>query len=177
MVERTNAEVPVKKNIVQILIMFLLSPSAFASSMGTVEDPKNCTQCGMDRVVFAQSRMLVVYGDKKRVGVCSIHCAAAELQHNSGKQVSSLMVADFYTKRLLDARTAVWVVGGKKTGVMTAEAKWAFAKREDALRFVKENGGGVNSFDKTMNSAVAEVMEHAAEERAVESEMLHELRQ
>ena len=35
----------------------------------------------------------------------------------------------------------------------------------------------MNSFDKTMNSAVAEVMEHAAEERAVESEMLHELRQ
>ena len=85
------------------------------------------------------------------------------------------MVADYATKELLDAKTATWVVGGKKRGVMTALAKWAFAREEDARRFVEENGGMVSSFGQAMESATLEVMDQAAEERAAEGELLREL--
>lgn len=163
------------KNTVMLLVTILLLTSAFATAMDTVENPKTCKKCGMDRTVFAQSRMLVVYDDGTSVGVCSLHCAAAELQHNKDKRVSSLMVADYFTKKLLDARTAAWVVGGKKKGVMTAKAKWAFASVEDARRFVEENDGVVVSFDQAMNSATMEVLDQAAEEEAVEHEMMREL--
>ena len=164
------------KHILTFLIMILLSISVSAGASDTVEGPKNCKQCGMDRVAFARSRMLVVYADGSTVGVCSLHCAAAEQQRNRDKQVSSFMVADYTTKKLIDAGTAVWVIGGKKQGVMTALAKWAFAKTEDARRFVAENGGMVISFDQAMNSAIKEVSDQAAEERDVEREMLRELR-
>ncbi len=63
---------------------------------------------------YAQSRMFIVYADGTTVGVCSLHCAAAELKKNKDKQVKSLMVADYVTKALIDARTAIWVVGGNK---------------------------------------------------------------
>jgi copper chaperone NosL len=163
------------KNILLILIMSLLLISTFAGATDTVEDPKKCKTCSMDRTAFAYSRMLIVYGDGTGVGVCSLHCAAAELQHKSVKQVGSLMVADYSTKKLIDASKATWVVGGKKKGVMTALAKWAFAGEEDARRFVEENGGIVNAFEQAMKSATMEVMDQAAEERAAESELIREL--
>lgn len=81
------------------------------------------------------------------------------------------MVADYSTKELMDARTAVWVVGGTIKGVMTAVAKWAFNREEDALKFIKENGGIITSFDQVMNSADKELLDQAAEERTI----LHEL--
>lgn len=163
------------KNILCILTMILLLTAAFAGAMDTFEGPKTCTQCGMDRTVFARSRMLVVYADGTVAGLCSLHCAAEELQHARGKQVSSLMVADYSTKELLDATAATWVVGGNKKGVMTAQAKWAFARPEDARKFVEEHGGAINSFDQAMNSATMEVMDQDAEERGVESEIFREL--
>ncbi|MFA7403657.1 MAG: nitrous oxide reductase accessory protein NosL [Pelobacteraceae bacterium] len=164
------------KYIILFLMLFLLLTATFAGATDSVEAPKNCTQCGMDRSMFAQSRMLVVYADRTAVGVCSLHCAAAELHNNKEKLVSALMVADFATKKLIDARSAVWVVGGRKSGVMTARAKWAFDSAEEARRFMAENGGTVNSFDQAMSAATIEVLEQAEEEKTVENEMLREMR-
>ena len=163
------------KNIMPIVILILLLTSAFAAAMDTVEGPKTCSQCGMDRTAFARSRMLVVYADGTRTGVCSLHCAAAELQLTGDKQVRSLLVADYSTMELIDAKKATWVVGGKKRGVMTALAKWAFAREGDARRFVEEQGGIVTTFEQAMKSATMEVMDQAAEEKAAESELLREL--
>lgn len=164
------------KNFITFLILLLLLTSSFADAMDLdlVESPKTCEKCGMDRTVFAHSRMLIRYADGTTVGVCSLHCAAEELQRNRGKQVRSLMVADYSTKELLDAKSATWVVGGKKNGVMTALAKWAFARAEDARRFREKNGGRVNSFAQALNTATMEVLAQAAEEKAVKQEMLRE---
>jgi nitrous oxide reductase accessory protein NosL len=144
-----------------------LNPFAAAAADG-VENPKACKQCGMDRTVFAQSRMLIVYADGTTVGACSIHCAAAELKQNSDRQVKSLMVADYTTLALIDAKTATWVIGGRKQGVMTSAAKWAFAREEDAREFMQENGGEISPFDAAMKAAEEEVGEKA--------EMTHEHR-
>lgn len=162
------------KNIMAISLLFLFLTASFAGA-ATVESPVKCEKCGMDRTTFAHSRMLVVYADGTTVGTCSLHCAAEELQRNRDKPVRSLMVADYVTKELLAARSATWVVGGKKHGVMTALAKWAFVKAEEARKFVGENGGEMNSFEQALNAATQEVTDLAAESRAVEREMLSEL--
>lgn len=146
------------RTIVAFLLMILGSLVAAASfaAAGAVEGPQACGQCGMDRTVFAQSRMLISYTDGTTVGVCSLHCAAAELKQNRGKHVKALMVADYPTKELTDAKSAVWVVGGSKQGVMTSVAKWAFAKEEDAGKFVQEYGGKLTSFEHAMKTAEGE---------------------
>jgi len=125
----------------------------------------------MDREVFNYSRMLITYADGTVVAVCSINCAATELYHNKGKKVSSLKVADFTTKQLLDVNAATWVIGGSKRGVMTTVPKWAFAKSEDARKFVAGNGGTVCSFDTAIDAAIKEVKEQEAESRKVQQEM------
>ena len=122
--------------------------SAFAHE--DIEQHPNCTQCGMNRKSFDYSRMLIVFEDGSQTGVCSLHCAVVELDRHKNKKVKSLLVADRDTRRLNDARKAVWVLGGKKRGVMTDQPKWAFATREAAQRFVDSEGGRIVSWEEAL---------------------------
>jgi nitrous oxide reductase accessory protein NosL len=140
-----------------ILITGLLFISVVVGAADMIENPKSCEICGMDRTVFAKSRMFIEFADGTTAGVCSLHCAAEELKRNKEKQVASLKVADYTTSSLIDARTAVWVIGGSRQGVMTSLAKWAFATEEGAKKFVTDNGGKLSSFDEAMKAAREEV--------------------
>jgi copper chaperone NosL len=116
----------------------------------------DCVHCGMDRQKFAHSRMLVTYADGSAVGTCSLTCVVTEKKKNPGKKTSSVQVADYNAKKLLDAGKAVWVIGGKRPGVMTPVAKWAFETRKDADKFIKANGGKVAVFDEALKKAEGE---------------------
>ena len=165
------------KIVMTILAVIIMSACVVAFAMENFEAPKSCKICRMDRTMFARTRILLIYSDGVTAGFCSIHCASEEMMNHSNKPIKAVLVADYFTKELIDAKSAVWVVGGKNRGVMTALPKWAFAKGENAHRFIKENGGIVNSFDQVINSATKEVMDQAAEEKDVENEILHERQQ
>ncbi len=139
-----------------LLCLQLAIPSA---SLGAVaaEGPGSCNVCGMDRTANATSRMLIAYEDGSSVGVCSVHCAAAALKMSTGKVVKSLQVANYSTLELLDAKSAIWVVGGDLRGAMTQTAKWAFAKEEAAQQFIAAHGGRIAPFAQVMKLAEAEV--------------------
>src|SRR5690242_11515091 len=134
------------QRFVLFLLVGLTLCRAAVGAAATVEGPKACIKCGMDRTRFAHSRMVVAYADGTSAGVCSIHCAAEEMKESGGKRLGSLMVADYDSKELIAAKSAVWVMGGKKKGVMTSPAKWAFSGDEAARRFIRENGGEIATF-------------------------------
>ena len=146
-----------------LLVLLLLLACTSAGATEPVENPKACQQCSMDRVAFARSRMLITYGDGTVTGVCSLRCAVENLVQNEGKEVKSLQVADFPSSTLIDAKTAIWVVGGKLPGGMNNPARWAFAKQEDAEAFVRENGGELSTLDRMVNLAgQGDAAEHGA---------------
>ena len=143
-----------------MLILMLVGVIGLCLSLGNVvlgeDDSKGipeCLYCGMDRGKFAHSRMLITYEDGTEVGTCSIHCMAVDLAINIDKGPAGIMVGDYNTKKLIDAEKALWVMGGSKMGVMTKRAKWAFEKKEDAEKFIKENGGENATFDTVMKAA------------------------
>jgi copper chaperone NosL len=144
------------KKILTFLTLSLLLVCSTAFAHDKVEAPKSCKICGMDRAMFAQSRMVIVYAEGDSVGTCSLHCAAAQLKENPGKKAKSLLVADCKSKVLIDAHTAIWVIGGEKSGVMTELPKWAFANKNDADAFIKASGGKIAGFDEAMNLAEKE---------------------
>lgn len=116
-----------------------------------------CRHCGMDRAKFAHSRMLVTYEDGAQAATCSLHCTAVELANAIDRSPAMLQVADYESKELLDVDKAVWVIGGSKNGVMTSRAKWAFASREAAERFIQANGGTLVSFDDSVSAAYGDM--------------------
>lgn len=140
----------------QMVFVLLLFSASIAAATDRVESPKSCQLCGMDRVTFAYSRMVVTYEDGTYDGVCSLNCAVEQMKKYPARKVKSIQVADYATRKLVNAQKAVWVVGGKKRGVMTSMPKWAFADKSDAGRFIKENGGRLTNFDEALNLALKE---------------------
>jgi copper chaperone NosL len=136
-----------------LMVLCLLAGSALWALDKDVKEIPACKYCGMNRETFAHSRMVIEYSDGTIMGTCSIHCTAVDLAVSLDKTPKAIRVADYGTKALIDAETAVWVIGGSKPGVMTKNAKWAFAKKEDAEKFLQVNGGRIAGFDEALDAA------------------------
>lgn len=146
------------KNLL-ISVLLILSLGTVCLATDKVEAPDACVHCGMDRTKFGHSRMIVTYTDGSSAGTCSLNCVVTDMTKNKGKTVKSFQVADCTTRKLTDAKTGAWVIGGSKKGVMTPVPKWAFADKKDADAFIKANGGKTATFDDALKAAEAE---HAA---------------
>jgi nitrous oxide reductase accessory protein NosL len=150
-----------KRNIFQVavamfLTLFLTAAAAFAET--DIDQHRDCSHCGMDRKAYGYSRMLVEYRDGTQVGTCSLHCVATEMNSRKNGEITAFKVADRDSRQLIDAENAVWTIGGTKRGVMTMRAKWAFATREAAQKFVAAHGGSI----ATWHEALAAAQEDAA---------------
>lgn len=166
-----------KFSAICVIALALLGIAVSAVLAGSdIDEFRSCSICGMDRKAYGYSRMLVQYKDGTAVGVCSLHCAVTEIDANKGRHVASMMVADRDTRLMIDAEKAFWVMGGKKRGVMTKTAKWAFATKEAAQLFVDSNGGQIADWSAALHAATMEVAEQAAEKKGVEHEILRELK-
>jgi nitrous oxide reductase accessory protein NosL len=146
-----------KTAVVMLLITCFLFAPVFVSA---VEDDltayPECPYCGMDRQKFAHSRMLIEFDDDSE-GFCSLHCAVIGLALQLDNAPKAIKVGDYNAHKLIDAEKAHWVIGGNKVGVMTKRAKWAFEKKEDADKFVKESGGKVSTFEETIKAAYEDI--------------------
>jgi len=141
------------------LVLVWFGGGAFVLAQDDLERHPSCPLCGMDRREYAHSRMLVEYAKNEATGTCSIHCAASEISVNRQKTLVSMRVADYFTRELILAEKAFWVIGGSKAGVMTMRAKWAFKGKEGAERFVKENGGQLATYHDAMKATFEDMYE------------------
>jgi len=141
-----------------LLMAAMLLGAGFAAAEETdIARHPACPLCGMNREEFAHSRMVIVFEDGSETGTCSIHCTAVELVNRLDRAPVSFAVGDYLTRTLIDAEKAFWVIGGDRPGVMSARAKWAFARREDAERFVKAHGGTIVGFEEALQAAFADL--------------------
>jgi copper chaperone NosL len=136
-------------------LLSLIAVAVFAES--DIDAHRDCVHCGMDRKAFGYSRMLVQYEDGASVGLCSLRCAAVELEANKNHKVKAVFVADRDTRTLINVEKAVWVLGGNKKGVMTMLPKWAFESRDAADKFLKEYGGKIASWSEALEAARKEL--------------------
>jgi len=149
-----------KRVLCFVLIAFcLLTGGALWALDNDVKEIPACKYCGMNRETFAHSRMLIEYDDGTIVGTCSLHCVSVDLALNLDKMPKLIQVGDYNNKGLINAETAVWVIGGKKPGVMTRNAKWAFANKADAEKFRQENGGQIATFDEALEATYKDLAE------------------
>jgi len=146
-----------EKKFVAGLLIFLLSGVGFvfAGDADDIAKHPECPYCGMDRAKFAHSRMLFTYEKGTEIGFCSIRCAAVDLALILDKVPTYYGVGDYNTKKLIDAEKAIWVIGGDKMGVMTRQAKWAFANKKDAEAFIKSHGGKLATFEEALEATYA----------------------
>jgi len=119
----------------------------------------SCKYCGMEKAKFGHTWMEILYDDGSTGGFCSLHCAAIDVALNIDKTPKKILVGDYNTKKLIDAEEAHWVLGGRKMGVMTTRAKWAFETREGANKFIDSYGGASATFESAMKAAFEDMYE------------------
>lgn len=141
------------RHLVLCLLLSVATVVVSAAEQADIAVDPSCKTCGMDRAMFARSRMLTEYDDGKTMATCSLHCAALDLAGSLSHAPVAIRVADYDSHLLIDAQNAVWVVGGNLPGVMSARGKWAFSSRAQAEKFVAEHGGTIEIFANAVNAA------------------------
>ena len=143
-----------------ICLFFLLVVPLIALSGNDIDQHRSCVRCGMDRKAYGYSRMLIHYEDGTEIGACSLHCAVLELDSHPDRPVRNIYVADRSTHELIDAKQAVWIIGGNKRGVMTPVPKWAFEKQVNANAFVNSYGGKIVTWEEVFAATRREIAEN-----------------
>jgi copper chaperone NosL len=136
-----------------LALVTVVGTTVMAKVQEDIDKHRSCAACGMDRKAYGYSRMLIVFEAGDEVGICSLHCAAEQMQAHKDRPVKSLLAADRDTQMLIDAEKAVWVMGGKKRGVMTRMPKWSFADEAAARSFIEANGGKIVSWAEALAAA------------------------
>jgi len=149
-----------KRNIIWqgLMIIFVMAVTVTGGTF-VLADENGCHYCCMKKAMFGHSWVTVEHDDGSVVGVCSVHCAAVDMALNIDKPAKKITVGDYNSKKQVDADTAFWVIGGKKMGVMTTRAKWAFESKEPADEFMKQYGGRPAIFEEVMKATFEDMYE------------------
>lgn len=121
-----------------------------------------CPICGMSLKQFYKTSHGVILKDGTAKQYCSIRCLAADWQSIEAN-VKQVVVTDVKSEKLIDAKSAFYVVGSKIPGTMSMVSKLAFANEADAKAFAAENGGEVMGFDATFAKAKASLADDVDE--------------
>ena len=140
------------KRLISTAVIVLLGCVLVAASPPApdIKPYPSCPICGMNRLKFNFSRVYAAFEDKSSLGTCSMFCLGAYMVSHLDKIPTKVLVADFFSTKLINASKAFWVIVDNKPGVMTKKAKWAFLKRADAQKYIKKNGGRPITYDQVM---------------------------
>ena len=155
------------KNIKLVLVMILLTFSTMVQADGFLKKATNmpiltqegnskhwCAICGMKIGMFYKTSHAAELKDNTKRQYCSIRCLSVDNKNNKIK-TNSIQVVDAKTEKIIDAKTATYLVGSKIQGTMSKVSKIGFALKKDAQEFQKNYGGKILDFNKTFEMATA----------------------
>jgi hypothetical protein len=117
------------------------------------EEQKWCPLCSMDLKMFWRSSHWLTFADGTRTGYCSIHCAC-QVYGERPAHIDHWEAVGHDTQKLIDARTAPFLIGSSLPGTMTAVSKVAFASVEAAKGYQQQHGGQIGTFDDALKRSL-----------------------
>jgi copper chaperone NosL len=139
-----------KKTIYALVFLCLVavSTSIFGQEVSTPSEKLKCPVCGMLVAMFADTNATIQFKDSSEVFVfdcskCMFKYYLNLKKFNPSKtlaDVASITVKDHYSREVLDAQKAYYVIWSLVYGPMGHEPI-PFGKEEDARKFLKENRG------------------------------------
>ena len=136
-----------------ILCIFILVSTLFLFASVHAEEQKYCPLCSMNLKMFWKTSHWLTFSDGTRTGYCSIHCASKVYQKKA-TDIDRWEVADYSTKKLINANKAHFLIGSDLPGTMTPVSKLAFASLDVAKRYQKEHGGSIGTLDDALKQAI-----------------------
>ncbi|MGD8543110.1 MAG: nitrous oxide reductase accessory protein NosL [Desulfobacteraceae bacterium] len=150
---------------VGLSLIFVLSQPVMAQGPCEVAHPLappqehyrgRCPNCGMQRAMWARTWVSFENSDGPQ-SVCSLHCLA-DLALKSDESPRQVKVALYLQPQtMVPAETAVFVLGSRAKGTMTANSKPAFASAAAARAFIASCGGRPVDFAAALSAATADL--------------------
>ena len=120
-----------------------------------------CPICGMNLKMFYKTSHASKLEDNTTRQYCSVRCLVVDMkEHNIS--INDIQVVDVTSQKLIDAKSAFYVLGSKIKGTMSKVSKLAFSTEAEAINFTKEYGGKVVNFTKVLEVAQASLKEDIA---------------
>ncbi len=111
-----------------------------------------CPVCAMSiKHNYKTSHGVVAKKAKDNRQYCSVRCVLIDGKHVH--EGNNHVVVDAKTEKIIDAKTAYYVLGSKAPGTMTKISKYAFASKEEAKAFNSKFGGKIVLYDEMIASA------------------------
>jgi copper chaperone NosL len=139
-----------KNTIYSLVILFLVavSTSSVGQEVSNPSEKLKCPVCGMLVEMFADTNATIQFKDSSEVFV--FDCSKCMFKYylnlkkfnplKTSADVASITVKDRYSREVLDAQKAYYVIWSLAYGPMGHEPI-PFGKEEDAKKFMKENRG------------------------------------
>lgn len=140
------------KKIFVIFTLAIMSSLIFVYAV-QAEEQKYCPLCSMNLKMFWRTTHWFTFSDGTRTGYCSIHCASTVYQKRA-LEIDRWEVADYDSKKLIDARKAHFLIGSDLPGTMTPVSKLAFASLDVAKRYQKKHGGTIGTSENALKRAL-----------------------
>ncbi len=156
-VSSSSASEMVKK---QNKMRYQAVPASKATLVQEGDSKAYCPVCGMTLPMFYKTNHAAksVNGMKQ---YCSIHCLVEDKIINKA-DLSELKVVNNSDMKFIKAKDAFYVVGSSKPATMAMVSKYGFAKKDDAQKFAKANGGDVKTFDDVYAMVSGELKKESA---------------
>ena len=136
-----------------IIFTLVLVSGLFLFTMVQAEEQKYCPLCSMNLKMFWKTSHWLTFSDGTRTGYCSIHCASIVYKKRAS-DIDRWEVADYDTKKIINAYKAHFLIGSDLPGTMTPVSKLAFASLDVAKRYQQKNGGKIGTFDDALKRAL-----------------------
>lgn len=151
-----------KKITLTLLSLFLLftssSLSAFSKGVSNpilVQSAKHkhwCPVCGMSIKKFYKTSHTSKLANGENRQYCSMRCLAVDMKKNK-INLNTVKVVDVQTDKLINAKSAIYVVDSDIRGTMTRVSKLAFSDDDYADDFNMNNGGYIVDFKTAFKMA------------------------
>jgi copper chaperone NosL len=132
--------------------MFQTVKAKDATLVKTNSSKEFCDVCGMPLTKFYKTNHVTEFKNGHKEQYCSLHCQA-QIHEDYHDKIKNIQVVDTNSLKLIDATKAFYVVGSSKPGTMSPVSKYAFSSKEAAVKFQKEFGGEIHSFDESLKIA------------------------
>jgi len=132
-----------------LLLSFTFILFAFDKSVpnGKIMGTSKCPVCNMDIHKYYKTSHAVVYNDGKKEHFCSMRCLAKTMKKR--KDIKAIYAVDASTNKLINAKSATYVVGSDIPNTMGAN-QVAFASKSSAKAFQKKHGGKIVDFSTAL---------------------------
>ncbi|MBI4773231.1 MAG: nitrous oxide reductase accessory protein NosL [Deltaproteobacteria bacterium] len=142
---------PTVKRIVIVFLMLGMWPVAVPDPVRSQDFKFKFPKCPFQDLF--QTPIYIEFTDGKSMGARSLHCLAIYLSMRFDRQIKGIAVGDYYTKEIIDAETAYWVISEDKKNPTTGRDKSAFGREIEARLYAEQTGGRVVAFDEAIKAA------------------------